>query len=77
MAKESEKISKDIHDLEKDINFYKSELLYDRPSEYIYEVRKLLAKAEEKKRHLTFGLKEAEHRESIAEKDKLKKDTKK
>jgi len=77
MAKESEKISTDIHKIKKDINFYKTELLSERPVDYVYEVRKLLAKAEEKKRHLASILHEAERRESIAEKDKLKKDDKK
>ena len=71
--KESDKISEDIHETEKDIHFYKSELLLDRPAEYVYEVRKLLAKAEEKKRHLTFELHETERKESVAEKNKAKK----
>ncbi|MEK7658783.1 MAG: hypothetical protein AAB352_02845 [Patescibacteria group bacterium] len=72
-GRESEKILEDIHKLEKDIHFYKTELLLERPSEYVYEVRKLLAKAEEKKRHLTFKLHEAEHKESVVEKNKAKK----
>jgi len=66
--KESEKIKDDIHKIEKDIHFYKNELLAERPAEYIYEVHKLLTKAEEKKRHLGFKLHEAEHKESIMEK---------
>lgn len=72
-ARESEKILENIHKLEKDIHFYKTELLLERPSEYVYEVHKLLTKAEEKKRHLTFKLHEAEHKESVAEKNKAKK----
>jgi hypothetical protein len=73
-GKESGKISEDIHELEKDIHFYKSELFASgRPEEYIYEVHKLLAKAEEKKRHLTFELHETERKESVAEKNKAKK----
>ncbi len=72
-GKESENILKDIHKLEKDIHFYKTELLSERPSEYVYEVRKLLAKTEEKKRHLTFKLHETEHKESVVEKNKVKK----
>jgi hypothetical protein len=71
--KESENILKDIHKLEKDIHFYKTELLLERPSEYIFEVHKLLNKAEEKKRHLMFTLHEAEHKESVMEKNKAKK----
>ena len=71
--KESEKIEEDLNELEKDIHFYKTELYKDRPREYVYEVRKLLSKAEEKKKHLIFKLHEAEHREDIAEKNKLKK----
>lgn len=71
--KESEKILEDIHKIEKDIHFYKTELLAERPSEYIYEVHKLLNKAEEKKRHLMFSLHEAERKESVIEKNKVKK----
>ncbi|MDP3883114.1 MAG: hypothetical protein Q8Q48_03615 [Candidatus Staskawiczbacteria bacterium] len=67
--KESENISDDIHKLEKDIHFYKTELLMERPAEYVHEVRKLLTKAEEKKRHLTFKLHEAEHKENATEKN--------
>jgi len=74
MAKnESENILEDIHKLDKDIHFYKTELMLDRPSEYIYEVHKLLAKAEEKKRHLMYKLHESEHKESVMEKNKVKK----
>jgi hypothetical protein len=74
MAKnESENILEDIHKLDKDIHFYKTELLLERPAEYVYEVHKLLTKAEEKKRHLMFKLHEAEHKESVAEKNKAKK----
>jgi len=69
--KESEKISEDIRKIEKDIRFYKTEIFMERPTEYVYEVHKLLTKAEEKKRHLAFKLQEAEHRESVMEK-KLK-----
>lgn len=72
-GKESEKILKDIHKLEKDSHFYKTELLLERPKEYVFEVRKLLTKAEDKKRHLIFKLHEAEHRESVVEKNKVKK----
>jgi hypothetical protein len=69
--KESEKIQEDIYKLEKDIHFYKMELGgLERPKDYVYEVHKLLTKAEEKKRHMTFKLHETEHRESIAEKNK-------
>jgi hypothetical protein len=68
--KESEKILEDIHKLEKDIHFYKTELLLERPAEYIYEVRKLLNKAEEKKRHMMAQLHGAEHKEIVAEKNK-------
>jgi hypothetical protein len=68
--KESESISGDIHKLEKDIHFYKTELLLERPVKYVYEVRKLLTKAEEEKRHLTFKMHEAERKESIIEKTK-------
>lgn len=75
--KESDKIKEDIHKIEKDIHFYKTELLLERPAEYVYEVRKLLIKAEEKKRILGFRLGEAKQREDVAEKDKLKKDNKK
>jgi uncharacterized membrane protein YgaE (UPF0421/DUF939 family) len=71
--KESENISEDIRELEKDIHFYKTELMMTRPSEYVYEVRKLLNKAEEKKRHLTFKLHETERKEGIAEKNSIKK----
>ena len=71
-GKESENLLGDIHKIEKDIHFYKTELLLERPSEYIYEVRKLLVKAEDKKRHLMFEVKEAQHRESIAEKESKK-----
>jgi hypothetical protein len=72
--KESGKISEDIHKIEKDIHFYKTELLSsERPAEYVYEVRKLLSKAEEKKRHLVFKLHEAERKESVAAKNIVKK----
>jgi len=72
-GKESEKIEEDIHEIEKNIHFYRTELLADRPEEYIYEVRKLLNKAEENKRHLVFKLHEVEHKENVAEKNKAKK----
>lgn len=72
MKKESENISEDIRVLEKDIHFYKTELLLDRPKEYVYEVRKLLVKVEEKKRHLIFKLHEVERKESLMEKNKTK-----
>ncbi|MCX6719542.1 MAG: hypothetical protein NTV36_00295 [Candidatus Staskawiczbacteria bacterium] len=71
--KESGKILEDIHKIEKDIHFYKTELLLERPADYVYEVRKLLTKAEDKKRHLTFELHDAEHKEKISEKTKIKK----
>lgn len=71
--KESEKILEDIKQLEKDIHFYRTEVLIERPAEYIFEVRKLLVKAEEKKRILGFRLSEAKHREDAMEKNKLKK----
>jgi len=67
MAKESEKILEDMHTLDEDIHFYKTEVLLERPAEYIVEVRKLIAKAEEKKRVLGFRLSEAKHRESVVE----------
>jgi hypothetical protein len=73
VVKESEKILEDIHKLEKDIHFYKTELLLERPAEYIVEVRKLIVRAEEKKRILGFRLSEAKHREDAAEKSKVKK----
>jgi hypothetical protein len=72
-GKEFENILADIRKLEKDIRFYRTELLKERPAEYVYEVRKLLNKAEEKKRHLTFKLHEAERRESVAETKQRKK----
>ena len=71
--KESENILEDIHKIEKDIHFYKTELLLERPAEYVYEVRKLLTKAEEKKRHLMFIFHEAEHKEKVIEKKTIKK----
>lgn len=71
--KESQKILEDIKKIEKDIHFYKTELLMERPAEYVYEVHKLVSKSEEKKRHLTFELHEAERRESVMEKNKAKK----
>lgn len=71
--KESKKILEDIHKIEKDIHFYRTELSLERPAEYVHEVHKLLAKAEEKKRHLTFELHDAERRDSAVEKSKVKK----
>lgn len=73
MKKESENILEDIRGIEKDIHFYKTELLSERPPEYVYEVRKLLVKAEEKKRHLMFKVHKAQRKESIVEKNKVKK----
>jgi hypothetical protein len=70
--KESENILEDIHKLEKDIHFYKTELLMQRPAEYVHEVRKLLNKAEEKRRHLIFKMNEAKRREESAEKNSKK-----
>ena len=72
--KESEKVMEDVHKLEKDISFYKTELMRDRPQEYVYEVRKLLVKAEEKKRHLVYVAQELARKEALAEKaNKIKK----
>ncbi len=71
--KESENIAADIHQLEKDISFYRTELFSTRPAEYVYEVRKLLAKAEERRRQLISKMHEAKRKEGIIEKNnKLK-----
>lgn len=75
--KESEKILEDLRKAEKDIHFYKTEINFvGRPKEYVVEVRKLLTKAEDRKRHLKFELQKAEHRESVIEKKKLKEEEK-
>ena len=71
--KESEKILEDLKRAEKDIHFYKTEINFiGRPKEYVVEVRKLVVKAGDRKRHLKFELQKAEHRESVIEKKKLK-----
>ena len=73
VKKESENIAADIHNLEKDISFYRTELSLTRPAEYVVEVRKLLAKAEERRRQLISKMHEAKRKEDIIEKNnKLK-----
>lgn len=66
MANESAKIADEINQVEKDIHFYKVVVTSETPPEFNREVRKLLEKAENEKRHLKFKLDEAKRREAKA-----------
>ena len=76
MAKEeSKKISKDINKIEEDIHSYKAEFPAQRPEERVYKVRKLLTRAKEEERRLTFKLHKVERKEGVMEKRKRNQDS--
>ncbi|MBI1866513.1 MAG: hypothetical protein HYS02_01970 [Candidatus Staskawiczbacteria bacterium] len=65
--KESENILDKVHKIEKDIHFYKTELLSQRPKEYVEALHKLISMAEANKRQLIGRAHQLEHKEELEE----------